>query len=120
MDINAAIREVIELTRSEAMKADVLVRMELVEDLPLVQGDRVELQQVILNLILNALEAMSETSEGHRELLITTGKSEWATRWSRCAIRARDWRRLLSNISSRPSTRPNQTAWAWGCRSAVR
>ena len=75
-DINAAIREVIELTRSEAMKADVLVRMELVEDLPLVQGDRVELQQVILNLILNAIEAMSETSEGHRDLLITTGKSE--------------------------------------------
>jgi PAS domain S-box-containing protein len=75
-DINAAIREVIELTRSEAMKNGVAVRTELVEGLPLVQGDRVELQQVILNLILNAVEAMSELSEGSRELLITTGKTE--------------------------------------------
>jgi PAS domain S-box-containing protein len=75
-DINAAIREVIELTRSEAMKNGVPVRTELVEALPLVPGDRVELQQVILNLILNAVEAMSELSEGSRELLITTGKTE--------------------------------------------
>ena len=64
VDINAAIREVIELTRSEAMKNGVSVQTELVEGLPPVQGDRVELQQVILNLILNAIEAMSEMSEG--------------------------------------------------------
>ena len=76
VDINAAIREVIELTRSEAMKNGVSVQTELAEGLPLVRGDRVELQQVILNLILNALEAMSEMSEGSRELLITTGKTE--------------------------------------------
>jgi C4-dicarboxylate-specific signal transduction histidine kinase len=75
-DINAAIREVTELTRSEAMTNGVSVRTELVECLPLVQGDRVELQQVILNLILNAVEAMSELSEGSRELLIATGKTE--------------------------------------------
>ena len=66
VDINAAIREVIEMTRSEAMKNAVLVRTELAEGLPLVPGDRVELQQVILNLILNAFEAMSEASEGAR------------------------------------------------------
>jgi PAS domain S-box-containing protein len=75
-DINAAIREVIELTRSEAIRNGISVRTELVEGLPLVQGDRVELQQVILNLILNAVEAMSELSEGSRKLLITTGKIE--------------------------------------------
>ena len=56
MDINAAIREVIDLTRSEAMKNGVLVRTQLSAGLPPIQGDRVELQQVILNLILNALE----------------------------------------------------------------
>ena len=66
----------IEITQSEAMKNGVSVRTELVEGLPRVQGDRVELQQVILNLILNAVEAMSEMSEGSRELLITTGKTE--------------------------------------------
>ena len=70
VDIKAAIREVIELTRSEAMKNGVLVKTEFGERLPPIQGDRVELQQVILNLIINALEAMSEMSAGPRELLI--------------------------------------------------
>ena len=68
VDMNAAIREVIELTRSEATKNGVLVRTELAESLPLVRGDRVELQQVILNLVLNAAEAMSALAEGPREL----------------------------------------------------
>ena len=76
VEINAAIREVIELTHSEAMKDGVSVHTDLVEGLPLAQGDRVGLQQVILNLILNALEAMTEMSQGPRELLITTGKTE--------------------------------------------
>ena len=76
VEINAAIREVVELTRSEAMKRGVVVQTDLGDDLPLVPGDRVELQQVILNLILNAIEAMSATSEGSRELLITKGKNE--------------------------------------------
>jgi PAS domain S-box-containing protein len=76
VQIDVTIREVIELTRSEAMKNGVLVQTELVEDLPPVQGDRVELQQVILNLILNAIEAMSETNEGPRKLLITTERAE--------------------------------------------
>jgi PAS domain S-box-containing protein len=76
VEINGAIREVIELTRSEAMKNGVSTQTELVEGLPLVHGDRVELQQVILNLILNAIEAMSETSEEPRELLITTERAE--------------------------------------------
>ena len=52
------------------------MRTDLAEGPLPVQGDRVELQQVILNLILNAVEAMSETSQGPRDLLITTGKTE--------------------------------------------
>ena len=76
VEINAAIRDVIEITHSEAMKNGVSVRTELVEGLPLVPGDRVELQQVILNLVLNAFEAMSEMGEGPREVLITTSKTE--------------------------------------------
>ena len=75
VDINAAIREVIELTRSEATKNGVLVRTELAESLPLVRGDRVELQQVILNLVLNAVEAMSALAEGPRELEIVTSRT---------------------------------------------
>jgi signal transduction histidine kinase len=55
------------------VKNGVSLQTELAPDLPLVQGDRVQLQQVILNLIVNAVEAMS-ASEGPRELLIGTGK----------------------------------------------
>jgi PAS domain S-box-containing protein len=76
LEINAAIREVLEITRREAMKNGVSVQTELADGLPLILGDRVELQQVILNLVINALEAMSDVNEGSRELLITTGQAE--------------------------------------------
>jgi PAS domain S-box-containing protein len=73
-EINAAILEVIGLTHGEVVKNNVSVQTQLTEALPPIQGDRVQLQQVILNLILNAVEAMSSVSEGSRELLIATGK----------------------------------------------
>jgi C4-dicarboxylate-specific signal transduction histidine kinase len=76
LEINGAIREVIELARGEAVKNGVSVQAELVDGLPLVEGDRVELQQVILNLIINAVEALTGTSQGSRELLITTSQAE--------------------------------------------
>ena len=72
--INEAILEVIALARSEVMKNSVSLQTQLAESLPLIQGDRVQLQQVILNLIINAVEAMSGVSEGPRELLIGTAK----------------------------------------------
>jgi signal transduction histidine kinase len=50
--------------------------MQLAEELPLIVGDRVQLQQVILNLIINAIQAMSAASDGPRQLLISTGKEE--------------------------------------------
>jgi C4-dicarboxylate-specific signal transduction histidine kinase len=76
LEINSAIGEVLELTRGEATKNGVSVHTELATDLPIVEADRVELQQVMLNLIINAIEAMSGTSEGSRELLISTGIAE--------------------------------------------
>jgi signal transduction histidine kinase len=75
LDLNATITEVIALTRSEAAKNKVSVRTELAERLPPVWGDRIQLQQVALNLILNAVEAMSRVGEHARELLITTQQS---------------------------------------------
>jgi PAS domain S-box-containing protein len=73
LEINEAILEVIALTRGEVLQNSVSVRTQLAEGLPLIQADRVQLQQVILNLIVNAVEAMSDASEGARELLISTG-----------------------------------------------
>jgi C4-dicarboxylate-specific signal transduction histidine kinase len=76
LDINAAICGVIELTRGEAVANGVSVQMDLAQGLPLIEGDRVQFQQVILNLILNAIEAMSGADQGTRELLISTGMAE--------------------------------------------
>ena len=76
LEINGPIREVVEFTRSEAIKNSVAVRAELAEGLPLVRGDRVQLQQVMLNLIVNAIEAMSSLADGVRELRISTGKTD--------------------------------------------
>jgi C4-dicarboxylate-specific signal transduction histidine kinase len=69
--INDAILEVIALTRTEAANNSVSVRTQFAEDLPRVQGDRVQLQQVMLNLIVNAIQAMSGIGEGVRELQIS-------------------------------------------------
>ena len=76
VDINDVIREVIDFTRSEAAKNGVSVETEFASDLPLVLGDRVELQQVILNLTLNAVEAMSGVSGRPRSLQIATRRNE--------------------------------------------
>jgi PAS domain S-box-containing protein len=72
VEINDAILEVIALTRTEAANNSVAVRTQLAEGLPRVQGDRVQLQQVLLNLIINAIEAMRDVGEEERELLIST------------------------------------------------
>jgi PAS domain S-box-containing protein len=71
-DLNAAINEVIALVRSIIIKNGVTVQTRLADGLNLVQGDRVQLQQVVLNLILNAVEAMGRIEAGARELLIST------------------------------------------------
>ena len=75
-DINEAIREVIVITRGEAEKNGIRVETQLAKDLPLVHGIRVRLQQVLMNLIINAIEAMSGVNEGPRKLLIKTAQSE--------------------------------------------
>ncbi|WP_429574130.1 PAS domain-containing sensor histidine kinase [Paraburkholderia sp. UCT70] len=76
VDINEAIREVLELTRGAANKSDASVQTQLADGLPLIEGDRVELQQVLLNLVINAIEAMSGVSDGVRELRISTGTAD--------------------------------------------
>jgi PAS domain S-box-containing protein len=76
LEINEAILEIMRVTRAAMSEHGVLAKMQLSEGLPHIFGDRVQLQQVILNLIMNAIEAMSEVGEGTRELLISTSKAE--------------------------------------------
>jgi C4-dicarboxylate-specific signal transduction histidine kinase len=70
--INDTILEVVALTRTEAANNGVLVRAQLAEGLPPVRGDRVQLQQVMLNLIVNASQSMSDVEDGNRELHVST------------------------------------------------
>ena len=72
IDLNAAILEAIALTRSEAVKGGVTVGAQLASELPRIRCDRVQLQQVMLNLIVNAIQSMSGVEGGNRELHIST------------------------------------------------
>ena len=74
LDINETILEVIALARSEAQRSRVSLQTQLAKEVPLILGDRIQLQQVILNLIINAIEAMSGVGEGPRELQVGSGK----------------------------------------------
>jgi PAS domain S-box-containing protein len=73
MDLNAATREVIALWRSELQRSRATLRAELADELPRVMGDRVQLQQVIINLLRNASEAMSGVDDRPRIIVIRTG-----------------------------------------------
>jgi PAS domain S-box-containing protein len=76
VDLNEATREVIALLRSELQRNRVVLQTELADDLPTVTGDRIQLQQVILNLLLNASEAMSGVDDRPRSLVTRTGRDE--------------------------------------------
>src|SRR3984893_12083086 len=75
VEMNELIREMIVLLRSEAVRYGISVRTDLAADLPQVMGDRVQLQQVLMNLVINSIEAMKEV-DGTRELAITSRRAE--------------------------------------------
>ena len=76
LDLNGTIEEVVALVGGEILKNRAVVRMELRDDLPAVLGDRIQLQQLVLNLLMNAIEAMSAVADRPRELAITTRSGE--------------------------------------------
>ena len=82
LDLNDATREVIALSLSELQRNRVVLRAELAEDLPPVIGDRVQLQQVILNLLLNASDAMRGVHNRERRLVVSTQRDEGLVRLS--------------------------------------
>ena len=120
VDLNEAVREVLELTHGETLKHGVSVRTQLANGLPLIQGDRVQLQQVVLNLILNAVQAMGAVADRTREVLITPRQTEP----NAVCLGVRDTGPGLSAetlpVSLNHSTRRSPTAWAWVYPSAAR
>jgi C4-dicarboxylate-specific signal transduction histidine kinase len=76
LNINETIEEVVILTRGEVRRNRVALRMELAANLPSVVADRVQIQQVVMNLILNGIEAMSAVEDRERDLVIKTQRSE--------------------------------------------
>ena len=72
LNLNETVREVLVLVGDEAKRKSVIIRTQFADDLSSVSGDRVQLQQVVLNLVMNAIEAMSGVAERPRELIITT------------------------------------------------
>lgn len=76
VDLNEVIREVLALAQSQANRNHVFVKQELANGLPFVLGDRVQLQQVILNLVINGIEAIAKSRDGERVLAIRSGQDE--------------------------------------------
>ena len=76
LDINQIIREVIGLGQSEVQRNQIALQTQLSDDMPLVFADRIQLQQVMLNLMMNAIEAMTITKEGPRELWVGAEKHD--------------------------------------------
>jgi PAS domain S-box-containing protein len=76
MNLNEAVREVISLSRGELQKDHVNLQSDLAENLPPIRGDRIQLQQVLLNLIRNAVDAMRNVDDRARQLVVTTTKVE--------------------------------------------
>ncbi len=85
LDVNETIAEVVAFTQGEVRRTRVTLRTDLARDLPRVMGDRVQLQQVVLNLVLNGLEAMGAVADRPRELVIETKRE--AAEHVRVAVR---------------------------------
>ena len=121
LEINSVVEDVLQVISGDAALRKIAIGAELAPGLPKILGDRVHLQQVLLNLILNGMDAMAGEPRERRRLSIRTRSSArrpggtgsdgfWATASSRKCCRG---------CSSR-STRPNPTAWAWGFRFPAR
>ena len=121
LDLNRLIREVLALVQGDLIKHRISVTAELDDDLPRIMADRVQLQQVVMNLITNAIDAMQPVTDRTRTLTVRSANGEHGS----VAVEVEELQAPAS-IRKRPSvcsmrfSRPSRTAWAWACRSADR
>ena len=125
LDINEVVNEVLSLIRREIANHQVSVRLDLAAptystSLPPILGDRVQLQQVILNLLVNGIQAMAVVRDRPRELLIRTQADNTGQIWLRSGIAVLASTRRTPVSCSMPFSQRRRMAWAWACRSAVR
>ena len=113
LDLNEVVGAVAWLMRSDTIMRNVSMSLELASDLPKACGDRVQLQQVVLNLVLNGLEAMREPHAGPRTLVIRTARDGAARPGHGARTPAPASPRRISGTSSNRSTRPRPRGWAW-------
>jgi PAS domain S-box-containing protein len=76
LDLNEVAAEVLELVHGELIERRVRVARDLAPDLPAIRGDRVQLKQVLLNIVMNACDAMSDNGPGERDLMVATARGE--------------------------------------------
>jgi PAS domain S-box-containing protein len=117
VDVNDILQGMIELLRSEATRYAISVRTELSDDLPQIMGDRVQLQQVTMNLIINSIDAMKDV-EGTREIIITSQQAENEQLQVSVSDTGVGLPAEQGNRSSRHSSRPSLTAPEWDFASA--
>jgi C4-dicarboxylate-specific signal transduction histidine kinase len=120
LDVNDVVREAIALVQRELTSQRVSLRMELAPALPMIPGDRIQLQQVIINLVMNGIEAMQPVTDRPRELVVRLGQDEACQAFISVAdcgvgISAENVDRLFN-----PFFTTKSGGMGMGCRSAVR
>ena len=121
VDINKTILATVALIDGEIQRNEVSLRTQLSNDLPIIDGDRVQLQQVILNLILNGIEAMNLVAAGPRDPCHKFGEQRFKGGPDiNSGFGGRVCGEEYSTVFSTLSTRPSPAAWAWASRLVVR
>ena len=111
LNLNEVIGEVLRILSGETARRQVAVETDLKPDLPLVPGDRIQLQQVVLNLLLNGIEAMDPVQDRSRKLIVRSNRQSPTPYWWRSGTTALVLR--IPIASSMPSSPPSRREWAW-------
>ena len=120
LNLNEVLSEAVILVQHELLSSRVVLRMEQASALPVILADKVQLQQVILNLVINGIEAMQSITNRARELVIRSEHDEPASAGHGRRIAALDSPPIMRVSCSIPSSPPSPAAWVWDFRSAVR